>query len=177
MLNWQQCSRQRQLSVSFMVDSLKAARAGLIKKKIQKIAFSTGTIYWTNFSVILLQVSHGRQNGSSGLAEVLRTLWEDFLQSYSCRTLLSWSIWWALSTCGYLQVVNYVQALWEKILPSQVFQIYNGYVETISTLLGKLIMLKTGNKREVCIMETLPKYWYSTGTGAVFVRRLCMLRL
>ncbi|XP_063049432.1 thiamine transporter 1-like [Engraulis encrasicolus] len=73
----------------------------------------------------------------SGLAEVLRLLWVDFLQSYSSSTLLSWSLWWALSTCGYFQVVNYVQPLWEKILPSKEFQIYNGYVETISTLLGK----------------------------------------
>ena len=89
----------------------------------------------------LLLVTQDREKGNSGLAVVLRTLWKDFVQSYSCRPLLAWSIWWALSTCGYFQVVNYVQALWEKILPSNEFQIYNGYVETISTLLGKLIIL------------------------------------
>ncbi|XP_016369570.1 thiamine transporter 1 [Sinocyclocheilus rhinocerous] len=73
---------------------------------------------------------------SSGLLEVLKMLWSDFLECYSCSTLLAWSVWWALSTCGYLQVINYAQALWEKILPSSDFEIYNGYVETISTLLG-----------------------------------------
>uniref|UniRef100_A0A9J7XGA2 Solute carrier family 19 member 2 n=1 Tax=Cyprinus carpio carpio TaxID=630221 RepID=A0A9J7XGA2_CYPCA len=73
---------------------------------------------------------------SSGLLEVFKMLWSDFLQCYSSSTLLAWSVWWALSTCGYLQVINYAQALWEKILPSNEFEIYNGYVETISTLLG-----------------------------------------
>uniref|UniRef100_A0A9R1SS46 Solute carrier family 19 member 2 n=2 Tax=Cyprinus carpio TaxID=7962 RepID=A0A9R1SS46_CYPCA len=73
---------------------------------------------------------------SSGLLEVFKMLWSDFLQCYSSSTLLAWSVWWALSTCGYLQVINYAQALWEKILPSNEFEIYNGYVETISTLLA-----------------------------------------
>ncbi|XP_056089589.1 thiamine transporter 1 [Rhinichthys klamathensis goyatoka] len=73
---------------------------------------------------------------SSRLLEVLKMLWADFLQCYSSSTLLAWSVWWALSTCGYFQVINYAQALWEKILPSNDFEIYNGYVETISTLLG-----------------------------------------
>ncbi|XP_028810553.1 thiamine transporter 1 [Denticeps clupeoides] len=79
-----------------------------------------------------------RDGGSVGLMMVLKSLWEDFLQCYSCPTLLAWSVWWALSTCGYFQVVNYAQALWENILPSKDFPIYNGYVETVSTLLGAL---------------------------------------
>ncbi|KAK6325593.1 hypothetical protein J4Q44_G00049350 [Coregonus suidteri] len=82
---------------------------------------------------------------SSGLVDVLRILWEDFLQCYSCPALLAWSVWWALSTCGYFQLVNYVQALWEKVLPSQEFEIYNGYVETVSTLLGALAAFGVGS--------------------------------
>uniref|UniRef100_A0A4W4GQN2 Solute carrier family 19 member 2 n=1 Tax=Electrophorus electricus TaxID=8005 RepID=A0A4W4GQN2_ELEEL len=62
----------------------------------------------------------------------------NFVQCFSRRPLLAWSVWWALSTCGYFQVINYAQVLWEKILPSKEFEIYNGYVETISTLLGAL---------------------------------------
>ncbi|KAG9485603.1 hypothetical protein GDO78_008604 [Eleutherodactylus coqui] len=69
---------------------------------------------------------------------VLRILWKDFLHCYSSRTLLCWSVWWALSTCGYFQVVNYSQGLWEKIAPSSHSDIYNGCVEAVSTLLGKL---------------------------------------
>lgn len=76
------------------------------------------------------------RESSSGLLDVLKMLWTDFLQCYSSSTLLTWSVWWALSTCGYLQVLNYAQSLWEKILSSSDHQIYNGYVETISTLLG-----------------------------------------
>ncbi|XP_026860537.2 thiamine transporter 1 isoform X2 [Electrophorus electricus] len=69
------------------------------------------------------------------LKQVLKSLWADFVQCFSRRPLLAWSVWWALSTCGYFQVINYAQVLWEKILPSKEFEIYNGYVETISTLL------------------------------------------
>ena len=74
-------------------------------------------------------------NGSSGLVEVLQMLFTDFLQCYSCRPLLAWSLWWALATCGYFQVLNYAQVLWENIRPPQ--EIYNGYVDTLSTLLGE----------------------------------------
>ncbi|KAM3857257.1 thiamine transporter 1 [Diretmus argenteus] len=80
----------------------------------------------------------------SGIAEVLRILWQDFLHCYAHRPLLAWSVWWALSTCGYFQVVNYAQALWETVRPSQDFHIYNGYVETLSTLLGALAALAVG---------------------------------
>ncbi|MFT7799759.1 thiamine transporter 1 [Arapaima gigas] len=76
--------------------------------------------------------------GNTGFVNVLRVLWGDFLHCYSSPTLLAWSVWWALSTCGYFQVVNYTQALWEKVRPSKEFDIYNGYVETVSTLLGAL---------------------------------------
>lgn len=82
------------------------------------------------------QVLEERRRRRGGLMEVLKILWADFTQCYSSRALLAWSVWWALSTCGYFQVVNYAQVLWEKMLPSKDFQIYNGYVETVSTLLG-----------------------------------------
>lgn len=65
----------------------------------------------------------------------------DFVQCYKCRTLLSWSVWWALATCGYFQIINYTQVLWEKVRPSQDYEIYNGYIETLSTLLGKRSLL------------------------------------
>ncbi|XP_041637680.1 thiamine transporter 1 [Cheilinus undulatus] len=79
-----------------------------------------------------------------GLLDVLRMLFEDFLQCYKCRPLLAWSVWWALATCGYFQIINYAQPLWEKVRPSQDYEIYNGYVETLSTLLGALAALLVG---------------------------------
>lgn len=68
---------------------------------------------------------------------VLKVLWGDFLTCYSCRPLLCWSVWWALSTCGYFLVVNYTQGLWEQVMPSRHASVYNGGVEAVSTLLGK----------------------------------------
>uniref|UniRef100_UPI0037E81E3B thiamine transporter 1 n=1 Tax=Semicossyphus pulcher TaxID=241346 RepID=UPI0037E81E3B len=79
-----------------------------------------------------------------GLLVVLRMLFDDFLQCYKCRPLLAWSLWWALATCGYFQVINYAQPLWEKVRPSHDYEIYNGYVETLSTLLGALAALLVG---------------------------------
>lgn len=81
--------------------------------------------------------SSGAGGRRLGFADVLRMLFRDFLQCYSCRPLLAWSLWWALATCGYFQVINYAQALWENVRPSHDYEIYNGYVETLSTLLGE----------------------------------------
>ncbi|XP_054479899.1 thiamine transporter 1 [Anoplopoma fimbria] len=81
---------------------------------------------------------------SSGLVEVFKVLFADFLKCYRCPSLLSWSLWWALATCGYFQVINYAQVLWENVRPSQDYEIYNGYVETLATLLGALAALLVG---------------------------------
>uniref|UniRef100_A0A3Q4H5Z2 Solute carrier family 19 member 2 n=1 Tax=Neolamprologus brichardi TaxID=32507 RepID=A0A3Q4H5Z2_NEOBR len=54
-------------------------------------------------------------SGSRGLVAVLRMLFDDFVQCYRCRTLLAWSLWWALATCGYFQIINYSQPLWETL--------------------------------------------------------------
>ncbi|XP_038205175.1 thiamine transporter 1 isoform X2 [Arvicola amphibius] len=75
---------------------------------------------------------------------VLKVLWTDFLICYSSRPLLCWSVWWALSTCGYFQVVNYAQGLWEEVMPSQSAVIYNGGVEAVSTLLGASAVFAVG---------------------------------
>uniref|UniRef100_A0A4X2K5J4 Thiamine transporter 1 n=1 Tax=Vombatus ursinus TaxID=29139 RepID=A0A4X2K5J4_VOMUR len=75
---------------------------------------------------------------------VLKVLWKDFLVCYSSRPLLCWSVWWALSTCGYFQVVNYTQGLWEKVMPSRNATIYNGGVEAVSTLLGAVAVFAVG---------------------------------
>lgn len=47
--------------------------------------------------------------GAESCSRVLLHLWKDFLQCYSSRQLLYWSVWWAMATCGYNQTVNYVQ--------------------------------------------------------------------
>jgi hypothetical protein len=32
-------------------------------------------------------------------------LWEDFTTAYTNLYVLKWSFWWALATCGFLQVI------------------------------------------------------------------------
>ncbi|KAL3999185.1 periplakin [Sarotherodon galilaeus] len=87
-----------------------------------------------------------------GLMAVLRMLFDDFVQCYRCRTLLAWSLWWALP-------------LWEHIRPSEENVIYNGYVETLSTLLGALAALLVG---------CLPVTWALWGELALCVLSLLM---
>lgn len=50
----------------------------------------------------------------AGCGQVIRQLWADFLQCYSSRQMLYWSVWWALATAGYNQTVNYVQVCSEN---------------------------------------------------------------
>ncbi len=57
-----------------------------------------------------------------------------FRVSYSNYTLLRWSIWWALATCGYLQIENYIQSLWEEVQGSQKNKSWNGGVGAAATL-------------------------------------------
>lgn len=91
----------------------------------------------SHLTILYKQTSRSPETGSHrrGFVEVIRMLFDDFRQCYRSRPLLAWSLWWALATCGYLQIINYVQPLWEKVRPSH--EIYNGYVETLSTLLGE----------------------------------------
>ncbi|KAM6893954.1 thiamine transporter 1 [Xenentodon cancila] len=100
-----------------------------------------------------------------GLVKVLQMLFDDFLRCYRCRPLLAWSVWWALATCGYLQIVNYAQALWENVRPSHDYVIYNGYVETLSTLLGALAALLVGY---------LPVSWSQWGELALCIFSLLL---
>ncbi|KAG8002112.1 Thiamine transporter 2 [Nibea albiflora] len=74
--------------------------------------------------------------GAETCGKVLLQLWRDFRQCYSSREMLYWSVWWAMATCGYNQVINYVQVLWEDVQPSQNFTVYNGGVEAASNLFG-----------------------------------------
>ncbi|KAM4694708.1 thiamine transporter 2-like [Discoglossus pictus] len=76
-----------------------------------------------------------------------RVLWQlckDMKQCYSSKQLIYWSLWWALATAGYNQVINYVQVLWEHVEPAQNSTIYNGGVEAVSTFLGALSSLSVG---------------------------------
>lgn len=75
------------------------------------------------------------------LKETFRLLWQDFTTAFSDRYTLKWSFWWAVAMCGYFQVGNYIQPLWETISPSTSLDghqtdIYNGGVAALQTFLS-----------------------------------------
>ncbi|NXP56853.1 S19A3 protein, partial [Heliornis fulica] len=67
---------------------------------------------------------------------VLLQLCKDLKDCYSSRKLLYWSLWWALATAGFNQVLNYIQVLWDFRAPSHSSAVYNGAVEAIATFLS-----------------------------------------
>ncbi|NWR83712.1 S19A3 protein, partial [Furnarius figulus] len=69
------------------------------------------------------------------ILSVLVQLGKDLRDCYSSRKLLYWSLWWALATAGFNQVVNYIQVLWDFQAPSHSSAVYNGAVEAIATFL------------------------------------------
>ncbi|XP_032968879.1 thiamine transporter 2 isoform X2 [Rhinolophus ferrumequinum] len=69
---------------------------------------------------------------------------QDLKECYSSKHLFYWSLWWALSTAGFNQVLNYVQILWDYKAPSQNSFIYNGAVEAIATFGGAVAAFAVG---------------------------------
>lgn len=64
---------------------------------------------------------------------------KDFVFAYSSPHILKWSFWWAMATAGYMQAGNYIQPLWEEIIPlEEDKERYNGVVEALTTSLGDL---------------------------------------
>lgn len=62
-------------------------------------------------------------------------LWKHFLQAYTNYRVAKWSIWWALATCGYLQIINYIQLLWQTTV-KEGDMIYNGAVDFLYAIIG-----------------------------------------
>ncbi|XP_064313812.1 thiamine transporter 2 [Phalacrocorax carbo] len=75
---------------------------------------------------------------------VLVQLSKDLRDCYSSRKLLCWSLWWALATAGFNQVLNYIQVLWDFRAPSHSSAVYNGAVEAIATFLGSATSMAVG---------------------------------
>ncbi|KAM6151936.1 thiamine transporter 2 [Erethizon dorsatum] len=70
---------------------------------------------------------------------------QDLKECYSSKHLFYWSLWWAFSTAGFNQVLNYIQILWDYKAPSQDSSIYNGAVEAIATFGGALAAFAVGH--------------------------------
>lgn len=76
-----------------------------------------------------------------GALKLMRT---HFVQSFKNMYVLKWSLWWALSTCGFIQVQCYMQVLWHEIQDNPNMPRYNGAVESILTVLGFMGALLAG---------------------------------
>ncbi|XP_061394460.1 thiamine transporter 1 [Musca vetustissima] len=72
-----------------------------------------------------------------------RLLWQHTVSAYTNPTVLKWSIWWSLATCGQLQVISYAQILWKEIDENHQ-SYYNGAVEATVTLLGAVGAMTAG---------------------------------
>nr|XP_045003870.1 thiamine transporter 2 [Jaculus jaculus]XP_045003871.1 thiamine transporter 2 [Jaculus jaculus]XP_045003872.1 thiamine transporter 2 [Jaculus jaculus] len=69
---------------------------------------------------------------------------QDLKECYSSERLRYWSLWWALATAGFNQVLNYVQILWEYKAPFQDSEVYNGAVEATATFGGAVAAFAVG---------------------------------
>ncbi|XP_076662579.1 thiamine transporter 1 [Halictus rubicundus] len=89
----------------------------------------------------------GSSNKKVSVIEKIRRayvlLWKDFLSAYSNRHIVKWSIWWAFSTCGYLQITSYIQLLWQTAVSPE-DKIYNGAVDALYTIIGTITVFCVG---------------------------------
>lgn len=67
-----------------------------------------------------------------------------FVEFVTNKYVVKWSLWWALATCGFIQVQTYMQPLWSEIGVTRDQTIYNGAVEAALTILGFLGALGAG---------------------------------
>ncbi|XP_054650887.1 thiamine transporter 2-like [Dunckerocampus dactyliophorus] len=98
-------------------------------------------------------------------------LWQSFRESYSSRRLIYWSLWWALATAGYTQILNYIQLMWDHIEPSATSSVYNGGVEAACSLAGAAAAFLVGHiKVSWTVWGELALGLFSAiGAGAVFL--------
>jgi len=75
-----------------------------------------------------------------------KILLRHFKISYSNRTVIIWSIYYAISVCFYNQIISYIQVLWITINDSK-DNLFNGYVEGILTTLSVASSLIAGKIR------------------------------
>lgn len=85
-----------------------------------------------------------RQRCSHKVFSAFALMKKHFVDSFANKYVLKWSLWWALSTCGYIQVQCYMQVLWNDIQDDPNTPIYNGAVESVLTVLGFMGALLAG---------------------------------
>ncbi|XP_062933042.1 thiamine transporter 2-like [Cynocephalus volans] len=92
-------------------------------------------------------LENGQLSSSKLKKVVLRVFvqwFQDLKECYASKRLFYWSLWWAFSTAGFNQILNYVQILWDYKAPSQDSVIYNGAVEALATFGGSVAAFAVG---------------------------------
>ncbi|XP_061924310.1 solute carrier family 19 member 3b [Entelurus aequoreus] len=112
--------------------------------------------------------------GGENIVNAGHLLWQSFRESYSSRHLIYWSLWWALATAGYTQIMNYIQLMWDHIEPSATSSVYNGGVEAACSLVGAAAALSVSHiKVNWTVWGELALGVFSAiGAGAVFLTAL-----
>ncbi|XP_046669329.1 folate transporter 1-like isoform X2 [Homalodisca vitripennis] len=80
------------------------------------------------------------------LSYAAQHLWSDFTAAFTNAYVVKWAVWWALSTCGYWQVLYYIQLLWQTIrkdIGDDEPPMY-GIVEAAYTLIGAMASMTIG---------------------------------
>uniref|UniRef100_A0A0K0DJ51 Thiamine transporter 2 n=1 Tax=Angiostrongylus cantonensis TaxID=6313 RepID=A0A0K0DJ51_ANGCA len=72
-----------------------------------------------------------------------KTLTEELRKVYGNTFIMKWSMWWALATCAYFQVGNYVQTLWGAVIDVSDVDVYNGLTEALCPLVALPAVLLT----------------------------------
>lgn len=105
----------------------------------------------TNFSVIhngFASDGIAKPTGKASRRQQCKTaftyLYSDFKHAFTNSYVIKWSIWWAVATCGYLQVTSYAQLLWEDINNQDQVPLKHGYVEFGHSLLGAAMAFGIG---------------------------------
>ncbi|KAM3727793.1 Folate transporter [Dirofilaria immitis] len=82
-------------------------------------------------------LSTNAPNVDRGTVIYFRAIWYHFKIFKRNKIVLKWSIWWALTSCGIFQIMNYVQTLWATMQTSS--DTYNGITECVNTFIGAFI--------------------------------------
>lgn len=61
------------------------------------------------------ELDEHRHNTGNKYVDAFKLMGHQFVQAYTDRQVVLWSLWYACGLCGFLQVLNYVQSLWIAI--------------------------------------------------------------
>ncbi|KAH8295107.1 hypothetical protein KR018_007214 [Drosophila ironensis] len=82
-------------------------------------------------------------SGTKVSTNALQLLWSHFNCAYTNYLVVQWSLWYAISLAGFLQISTYMQVLW-KSFENEPVVVWNGAVDAALTLLSAIFALLAG---------------------------------